>query len=194
MLYVIFDDMSQCTPAQVECLLPLVSQQRREQALRYTHTFGQYTCLKSYCMLQELLQQWGKQTGREVPLCPKFNYNEYGAPSIDGGPFFSISHCKQAIAVVVSDAPVGIDIESIRPMNEGLVARTMDAIEQDAIFSSSNPEFSFARLWTRKEAYLKLKGTGIINDLRGVLTNTEHLSWHEINAASSMYVCTIVSE
>ena len=55
MLYKIFSDMTECSEQEVARLLPLVSEQRREQALRYTHTFGQYCCLKSYEMLTALL-------------------------------------------------------------------------------------------------------------------------------------------
>ena len=55
--FVLFDDMSQCTDAEVERLLPLVSAQRREVALRYRFTFGRFTCLKSYVMLQQLVQE-----------------------------------------------------------------------------------------------------------------------------------------
>ena len=55
MLYRIFDNMTECSELEVARLLPLVSEQRREQALRYTHTFGQYCCLKSYEMLTDLL-------------------------------------------------------------------------------------------------------------------------------------------
>ena len=51
----LFDDMSQCTDAEVERLLPLVSAQRREVALRFKFTFGRFTCLKSYVMLQQLV-------------------------------------------------------------------------------------------------------------------------------------------
>lgn len=192
MLYRIFDDMSQCTSAQVEGMLTVVSDQRREQALRFTHTYGQYACLKSYCMLMELLQEWARMTGSKVADRPIFDYNEYGAPHIDGGPFFSISHCRDAIAVVVNDAPIGIDVESIRQLNDTLVRKTMNAAEQEYIFNSKYPSYCFAQLWTRKEAYLKFKGTGIINDLPNVLDNTSHLSWSEVNDSSAKYVCTIV--
>ena len=45
MKVLVFDHMDQCTEAGVQRMLPLVSQQRREQALKYKHTFGQYCCL-----------------------------------------------------------------------------------------------------------------------------------------------------
>ncbi len=184
--------MSQCTSAQVGSMLSMVSKQRREQALGFTHTFGQYACLKSYCMLMELLQEWARMTGSKVADRPIFDYNEFGAPHIDGGPFFSISHCRDAIAVVVNDAPIGIDVESIRQLNDTLVRKTMNAAEQEYIFNSKYPSYCFAQLWTRKEAYLKFKGTGIINDLPNVLDNTAHLSWYEVNGSDAKYVCSIV--
>ena len=38
----IFDHMDECTEAEVQRMLPMVSEQRREQALRYKHTHGQF--------------------------------------------------------------------------------------------------------------------------------------------------------
>ena len=51
----VFDRMEECTEAEVQRLLPLVSAQRREQALKYKHTFGQFCCLKSWLMLMNEL-------------------------------------------------------------------------------------------------------------------------------------------
>ena len=42
----IFDDMTQVTEAEVRRMLPLVNIQRRDEALRYKHLFGQFCCLK----------------------------------------------------------------------------------------------------------------------------------------------------
>ena len=54
MRFEIFDYMTECSEAEVQRLLPMVSEQRREQALRYKHTFGQYCCLKSWMMLSAM--------------------------------------------------------------------------------------------------------------------------------------------
>ena len=91
----------------------------------------------------------------------EFLYNEHGKPYIEGGPFFSISHCKEAIAVALDDQPIGIDIESIRRFDPELVTRTMSLSEQTLIATSVHPERAFIRLWTQKEAILKMQGTGI---------------------------------
>ena len=179
--------MTQCSEQEVARLLPIVSPQRREQALRYTHTFGQFCCLKSYEMLTALLAS----TPYTLHPTPSFLYNEYGAPYLENGPYFSISHCKQGIAVAVSETPIGIDIETIRPLNEGLVRKTMNDVEQTHIFSSSHPETEFIRLWTQKEAYVKMQGTGIISDMHDILCNATHVHWEEILDVEKRFICTI---
>ena len=195
MHYLIFDHMTQCSEQEVARLLPLVSAQRREQAMRYTHLFGQYCCLKSYEMLQQLLTCSAASCRRSRPLnvhpTPTFLYNEHGSPFLADGPYFSISHCKQGIAVVVSDSPVGIDIEGIRQVDEGLVRKTMNIEEQAQIQASAAPDREFIRLWTRKEAYVKLQGTGIISDMHAILVNTERVEWQEHCNIEKGYICTI---
>ena len=191
MLYKIFDDMTQCSEQTIARMLPLVSPQRREQALRYQHIFGQFCCLKSYLMLCELLREWGRVQQLPVNEQPIFLYNDHGAPYIEGGPHFSISHCKTGIAVAVSENPIGVDIEAIRTFSPDLMRKTMNQAEQQRITSSLTPEVEFIRLWTQKEALLKLQGTGIISDLHHVLDHTQDILWTEINHQSSCYICTI---
>lgn len=193
MLYRIFDDMTQCSEQEVARLLPLVSAQRREQALGYKHTFGQYCCLQSYKMLCELLAEWSRVHQLPINQQPTFLYNDYGAPYIKGGPHFSISHCKRGIAVAVSENPIGIDIEAIRTFSPELMRKTMNEDEQLRITSSAIPEVEFIRFWTQKEALLKLQGTGIISDLHHVLAHVQDVFWTEISPLDKGYICTIAN-
>ena len=190
MQYRIFDDMTQCSEQEIARLLPLVSPQRREQALRYTHIFGQFCCLKSYELLTALLAS----TPYTLHSTPSFLYNEHGAPYLEDGPYFSISHCKQGIVVAVSETPIGIDIEAIRPLNEGLVQKAMNPQEQAQIAAAANPEQEFIRLWTRKEAYVKMLGTGIISDMHKILCDTMPVNWMEIIQEDKGYICTICKQ
>ena len=182
--------MTECSEQEIARLLPLVSEQRREQALRYTHTFGQYCCLKSYEMLTDLLAS----TPYPLHSTPSFLYNEHGAPSLPDGPYFSISHSKLGIAVAISDEPIGIDIEAIRPLNEGLVQKTMNPQEQAQIAAAANPAQEFIRLWTRKEAYVKMLGTGIISDIHKILCDMLPVNWMEVIREDKGYICTIVEK
>ena len=160
----IFDDMTQVTEAEVRRMLPLVDEQRRNDALSYKHLFGQFACIKSWLMLKELLLPLGIND-------LKINRNEHGKPYLVLHPnvHFNLSHCKNGIAVVVDLSPVGIDIESFRRGNTALIRRTMNPAETEWIRSSSDPIEAFTQFWTKKEAVVKLRGTGIINDLHSVL-------------------------
>ena len=150
----IFDDMKQCTEQEVQRLLPLVSVQRREQALQYKHVLGQFCCLKSWLMLYEEIKELGD-----------FLYNEHGKPYLENGPYFSISHCKEGIAVAIDDQPIGIDIEHIRHADSDLIARVMNEEERVGM-----DDRKFTRLWTQKEAIVKAEGTGIVSfeQLKGI--------------------------
>ena len=205
MQYLIFDDMTQCNEQEIARLLPLVSDQRREQALGYKHLFGQFCCLKSYELLMQLLASCGRQTpdagfstldtGRRPPDTgfPLFLYNEYGAPRLEHGLCFSISHCKHAIAVAISEKPIGIDIEHIRAAKPELVERTMNEQEQNEIWAAASPDIAFTRLWTQKEAVLKMQGTGIlsINEMKNTLVALEHVDLQTKVHIDTQYAYTL---
>lgn len=163
MLYRVYDDMSRMTAEDVARMLPLVSGERREKALRYRHLLGQWTTLKSYELLRDLL----RETGYE-PDDSAWQYNEFGKPSLLSGPEFSISHCRQGVAVAVSERSIGVDMESIRTYNDDLARRVMNEQEMRLIDGSA---VVFTQLWTQKEAVLKLRGTGIVDDLKQVLVD-----------------------
>lgn len=156
-------DTTTCNEEEVKRLLPLVPLFRQEQALRFKHLFGQWACLKTWSMLQELV-------GRP---CDDVYYGPHGKPYLKQGPFFSISHCKTAVAVAIDEQhEIGIDIESIRHASEALIKRTMNEQEQALIAAAENKDCAFTDLWTQKEAILKARGTGIEDDLTTTLTRT----------------------
>ena len=145
-----------------------LSEQRRQLALRYRHELGRRTCAAAYLLLCEGLR---KEYG--ITEKPVFEFGEHGKPSIIGRPdlHFSLSHCREAAICVLSDRPVGIDIESVGRYNECLVRYTMNDEEMAQILASNRPDIAFTRLWTQKEAVVKCTGEGIGNDLKNVLKN-----------------------
>ena len=155
----------------LETALKEISEQRRKQALKFKHEQGQRLCVLAYLLLKQALRE-----GYGITENPVFEYNEHGKPSIVGHPeiFFNLSHCKEAAICVVSDQPVGVDVEGIREYKESLVNYTMNDEEIAQIKTAENPAAAFIRLWTMKEATTKLIGTGISNDMKTVIDPTKY--------------------
>jgi len=153
----------------LEAGLREISEQRREQALKFKYELGQRLCVLAYQLLKQ-----GLREGYGITENPVFEYNEHGKPSIVGHPeiFFNLSHCKHAAVCVISDQPVGVDVESIREYKDSLAHYTMNDEELREIESAEHPDVAFIRLWTMKEAALKLIGTGISNDLKTVISDS----------------------
>ena len=149
-----------------QAALPLLSEQRREQCLKFKHELGRKTCAAAYLLLREALR---KEYGIEE--APVFEYGEHGKPTIVGHPdiHFNLSHCREAAICVVSDHPVGVDVESIHRYSESLARYTMNDEEMQQILHADHPALAFTRLWTRKEAVVKRSGHGISNDMKHVL-------------------------
>ena len=107
----------------------------------------------------------------EAQLCCK----PTGQPYLTNSQFYvSISHCEQMVACAVSEAPVGIDIERIRPIDLRISRHTCVPEELDylqisgqGICSDAEVLWRFFEIWTAKEAYFKKCGTGI-TDLKGI--------------------------
>lgn len=170
-----------------QAALPLLSEQRREQCLKFKHEQGRKTCAAVYLLLCEGLR---KEYG--ITELPVFEYGEHGKPSIVGHPeiFFNMSHCREAAICVLSDVPVGVDVESIRSYSESLARYTMSDAEMELIEKAERPDVEFIRLWTLKEAVLKRSGEGIRNDMKHVLDGLK-VAKTEINEKKS-YIFSVV--
>ncbi|WP_328787969.1 MULTISPECIES: 4'-phosphopantetheinyl transferase family protein [unclassified Streptomyces] len=92
----------------------------------------------------------------------------HGRPALAGGPaaglHFSLSHTGDVAAVAVAAAPVGLDIETHpRPETAESLARSLHPREAAALLAlppAARPA-ALARVWVRKEAYLKATGHGL---------------------------------
>jgi len=152
----------------LEKALTELSDQRRDVALRYKYELGRRTSVAAYLLLCEGLQ---KEYG--ITEKPLFEFGEHEKPSLVGHPeiHFNLSHCREAAICMIADHPVGIDIESIREYREPLVNYTMNEKEIRQIKQSERPDIEFIKLWTQKEAVLKLSGEGISRDMKQILLN-----------------------
>ena len=177
------DHIAEMSEGQTERVIAFLPDWRREQALRYKHLQGRRECAVGYIELLRGLRECFGISG-----FPSFSYNEHEKPFLKDYPdvHFSISHCKEAVGCFVSKRPCGLDIESIRKAKEDLVRHTMSPKETEEIYTSKWPDIAFTRLWTQKEAVLKLKGTGIIDDLHAVLI-PDNLQGIELQTTENPY-------
>ena len=108
------------------------------------------------------------------PASIRFARTERGKPyAIDLDAHFSISHSGHLVVCAVSERPVGIDVELIRPVKEDLAGKVCTDAELMWLRSAPGGGRTlegecltrFFRIWTAKEAWFKMTGTGI-TDLR----------------------------
>lgn len=173
-----------------EGALDELSDQRRQQVLAFKHEQGRKECVAAYLLLKQALrEEYG------ISENPVFDYGEHGKPYIVGHPeiHFNISHCREAAICVVSDGPVGVDVESIRSYHQSLVDYTMNADEVAQILSSAQPPVEFIKLWTMKEAVLKLTGVGISNEIKNVLS-IPHKKYTTVVHPQQRYIYTVCQE
>lgn len=170
MHYNVFTHIEECTPQEVQRLFSTASPSRRDEARKFKHLAGQYNCLKSYALLQQLLHEhYGISLHEDL----RIDIGQHGKPSLHDYPciHFNLSHCPHAIAVVVDDKPVGIDVERFVQPKPSLLRYTMNEREVAEVETAEHPDEAFARLWTRKEALFKYFGTGIRDTIKDILNN-----------------------
>ena len=108
------------------------------------------------------------------PAQLRFDFTPRGKPLLSqSGIHFNLAHSNElALLAITKAAPVGVDLELIRPMPDGLeIARRFFAAGEVAGFdkvTANARDEAFFNLWTRKEAWLKATGDGISESLSKV--------------------------
>lgn len=164
----IIEDMSISGEA-LASLIEELPQWRRKEAEAFKHEQGRRENALSYRLLCDMLSEFCGITEQ-----PVFKYTKHGKPYLRDYPdiFFNISHCKRAIACVISDRECGIDAECLGRYKAPLAEYSMSADELQRISEAEDADKIFTSLWTQKEALLKLTGEGITDDLKTVLTSS----------------------
>ena len=86
----------------------------------------------------------------------EYYLNESGKP-LSRDKYFNISHKDQYLVFVIDEVPVGVDIEHLKPVKDGLI--NFIASEEEKAYIKD--EQSFYEIWTSKEAITKANGKGI---------------------------------
>ena len=150
----------------METWLQYLPKERQQKVLRYRNQIDRKLSVASYLLLAcGLYQQFGV-------VDPVIAYGLKGKPYLPDRPdvHFNISHCSGGCVCAVSDQPVGVDIQDIRPFSQRVANYCCSAGELALLQQSQNPSEDFARMWAMKESYVKMTGEGIAKKLPDVDT------------------------
>lgn len=195
-MLIIRDDIQDITQEEYDAIVASLPQWRQSVVAAYKHIEDRRESALSFHILQQIL---AKEHGINYF---DFNTNEHGKPSLKDGKdiHFNISHCRHAVACVVGSKPVGVDIERLGRYKERIARYTLSDKELSDLHSTIHSGMSidesidlqFTIFWTKKEALLKLIGTGITDNIKQIL----HLYEGRVNYNTTVnhekrYVCTV---
>lgn len=111
--------------------------------------------LTAYLLLSELCDG----------MLPKMIWSEQGKPQfVDLLLHCSISHTDTGAAAIISDVPIGIDLQMIALVSERRLERVCcdeELVDFRWAMTPKEQNLFFTRIWTAKEAVSKALGTGI---------------------------------
>lgn len=109
-------------------------------------------------------RRWG------LDALPAIARTEHGKPYFPAFPqyHFNLSHSGSLALCVLDDHPVGADIEVIRPHHPKLAQRVCSPDELVWLEGEKDKISALCQLWTRKEALVKHRGTGLTVPLRSI--------------------------
>jgi len=152
--------------AALDPFMRFLPSETRETALQFRRSIDRKNCILSYFLLQyALFKNYG--------ICAfTLSNGVNGKPYLSDYPHihFNSSHCDYGCICAIADSPIGIDIQEIRPFSWSIANRCCSVEEKQLLRNSADPAAEFTKIWTMKESYLKMKGTGITVDLCSIDT------------------------
>ncbi|TRW68976.1 4'-phosphopantetheinyl transferase family protein [Lactococcus lactis] len=127
-----------------------------------------------------------------------FSYNQYGKPSISAPKIhFSISHSGKYIVCALSEKNIGVDIQqNIDDFSD--VIDSLNSHESEYLKTLTNKNEltkNFFNIWTIKESYLKMIGTGLYKDLNSFYVSLDtHQLFDDLPVKEVDYRCFSVGD
>ena len=123
-----------------------------------------------------------------------FTKNEFGKWTTKDC-FFSISHSSGAVAVALSKAEVGVDIELLKEVKKGAIEKTLTK-EEEVFLSTLKEEekqYSLIEIWSKKESYFKMAN---LPTFCPSTINTLQLNYHsgKINIGCKKYLLSVFAK
>jgi len=150
----------------------VLDEQERRRGAKFVRAADRHSYLAAHIGLRRVLSQHldvapGQLAFHREP-CPNCAA-PHGRPAVAGADrplHFSLSHGGDLVLIGIAGAPVGVDVEAVPAAQVAADLSTrLHPSEQREIAAAEHPGLAFARVWTRKEAYLKGTGVGLSRGL-----------------------------
>lgn len=190
----IYGYLSDFSSEDYEKTYAVLNEEERKRVDRYKRDDDKKRSLLAHILLKKLMKD-------EFSDQCELLYKENGCPYFkDQKLYVSLSHSGDVAFCAVSENPVGVDVEKIRSISDSLIKRVCVDEEKAYVLADFEPDDvknisdevvkkRFFEIWTAKEAYFKMKGSGI-TDLKSVNT----LEIKKESFAMDSYVFTITEE
>ncbi len=157
--------------ADIQYFASLLSNDEHQRAERYLFSKHRARFIASRAQTRMILGRYIGLRPEEVAL----SYNAYGKPLLDsqsgnGSLHFNVSHSHDlGLVAVTAGSEIGVDIEKVRPdidythisrqfFSQGEIDRLLNLPLDEQVEA-------FYNIWTRKEAFIKGRGTGLSTPL-----------------------------
>lgn len=155
--------------AQYLSWLPSLPPERQKIVLRYRNRQDRWLCAAAHMLLAYALRKEYDLTLHDCMI----GKTCYGKPYFINYPHicFNISHCSAGVACIISNMPVGIDIETTRIPNDCIIKRVLSEQELRMLVQNENIGVAFSTMWTLKESWVKALGYGLNYSLTSIVVN-----------------------
>lgn len=144
-----------------ESLLSRLPETKRGRLRRFARREDAERSLLAEVLARSLIGEFLELPDREI----HFAANRFGKPYLPAAPgfHFNLSHSGSWVACALGRAPLGVDVERVRPFDMDLAERFFTPRENAFLRSAPAGErhLRFFELWTLKESFLKAVGCGL---------------------------------
>ena len=150
---------------------------RKNKADKFRKSVDRNTCIVAYALLYESLITDFNLEKNDINILS----SQFGKPYLNSfeGVYFNISHSNTLVTCVTSNFEIGVDIEYLDKVDLKIMDIVCDPMELMKVDSSQNKYIDFYKIWTKKEAIVKKRGTGLNDEIKKIqLDENERLLQH----------------
>lgn len=164
--------ISKITNEEYDYYFSLMNKEKQQKVLAYKNKKDQMLTVAGEMLARRMISKYCNVVPEDI----YFETGCYGKPNAKHlNVKFNISHSEEVVVCAISDKPVGIDVEMIRPIGTNILRKLCTDIDLKYILGSDRVSINipnnfddqqlhrFYEVWTAKEAYFKCIGTGIKN-------------------------------